>query len=117
MYRARIPLAAATVVLLTMIAALVSVRSTLSNAARAEVEKRVTRAPPTWPSLDLLRGIDLTNETAKMARDEELGAVFDKKDSDEQRQAAFVAVSARNGRLEALGRRADLVAVVGANGH
>ena len=48
---------------------------------------------------------------------EEFGAIFDKKGSDEQRQAAFVAVSARNGRLEAEGRKADLVAVVGANGH
>lgn len=117
MYRARIPLAAAVVVLLTTIAVLLSVRTTLSNAAQKEVEKRVERAQATWPSLDLLRGIDLTNETAKLARDDEFGAIFDKKGSDEQRQAAFVAVSARNGRLEAEGRKADLVAVVGANGH
>lgn len=117
MYRARIPLAAAVVVLLTTIAALLSVRTTLSNAAQKEVEKRVERAQATWPSLDLLRGIDLTNETAKLARDDEFGAIFDKKGSDEERQAAFVAVSARNGRLEAEGRKADLVAVVGANGH
>jgi hypothetical protein len=117
MYRARIPLAAAVVVLLTTIAVLLSVRTSLSNGVQREVEKRVERAQATWPSLDLLRGIDLTNETAKLARDEEFGAIFDKKSSDEQRQAAFVAVSARNGRLEAEGRKADLVAVVGANGH
>ncbi len=117
MHRARIPLAAAVVVLLTTIAVLLSVRTSLSSSARADVEKRVERAQATWPSLDLLRGIDLTNETAKLARDEEFGAIFDKKSSDEQRQAAFVAVSARNGRLEAEGRKADLVAVVGANGH
>lgn len=117
MYRARIPLAAAAVVLLTTLAVLISVRTTLSSAARGEVERRVERAQATWPSLDLLRGIDLTNETAKLARDDEFGAIFDKKGSDEQRQAAFVAVSARNGRLEAAGHKADLVAVVGANGH
>jgi hypothetical protein len=117
MYRARIPLAAAVVVLLTTIAALFSVRTSLSNAARAEVQKRVERAEATWPSLDLLRGIDLTNETARLARDEEFGAIFDKKSTDEERQAAFVAISARNGRLEAEGHKADLVAVVGANGH
>jgi hypothetical protein len=117
MYRARIPLAAAVVVLLTTIAVLISVRTSLTNAAHAEVQKRVERAQATWPSLDLLRGIDLTNETAKLARDEEFGAVFDKKGSDEQRQAAFVAVSGHNGRLEAAGQKADLVAVVGANGH
>ena len=117
MYRARIPLFAAAVVVLVTIAVLLSVRASLANSAHADVEKRVERAQATWPSLDLLRGIDLTNETAKLARDEEFGAVFDKKGSDEQRQAAFVAVSARNGRLEAEGRKADLVAVVGANGH
>ena len=117
MYRARIPLAAAVVVFLTTIAVLLSVRTTLSNAARNDVQKRVERAQATWPSLDLLRGIDLTNQTAGFARDDEFGAIFEKKSSDEQRQAAFVAVSARNGRLEAEGRKADLVAVVGANGH
>ncbi len=117
MYRARIPLAAAAIILLTTIAVLFSVRSTLAGASRSDVERRVERAQATWPSLDLLRGIDLTNETAKLARDEELGAIFDKKGSDEQRQAAFVAVSARNGRLEAEGHKADIVAVVGANGH
>ncbi|MCU1281787.1 MAG: hypothetical protein JWM53_5333, partial [bacterium] len=85
MYRSRIPLGAAVVVLLTTIAVLVSVRTSLTNAAHAEVQKRVERAQATWPSLDLLRGIDLTNETAKLARDEEFGAVFDKKGSDEQR--------------------------------
>ena len=117
MYRARIPLAAAAVILLTTITVLLSVRTSLGNSSQAEVQKRVERAQATWPSLDLLRGIDLTNETAKLARDDEFGAVFDKKGADEQRQAAFVAVSARNGRLEAEGHKADLVAVVGANGH
>ncbi|HEX4459111.1 MAG TPA: hypothetical protein VIA18_14135, partial [Polyangia bacterium] len=113
MYRARIPLAAAALIAVITIFVLVSVRSTLAGSGDTEVQKRVERAQATWPSLDLLRGIDLTNETAKLARDEEFGAVFDKKGSDEERQAAFVAVSARNGRLEALGRKADLVAVVG----
>jgi hypothetical protein len=117
MFRARIPLAAAVVILLTTIAVIVSVRASLGNTAQAEVQKRVERAQATWPSLDLLRGIDLTNSTAKLARDDEFGAAFEKKGSDEQRQAAFVAVSARNGRLEAEGKKADLVAVVAANGH
>jgi hypothetical protein len=116
MYRARILLAAAVAIGLTTIAVLLSVRATLGGAADAQLQRRVERAQATWPSLDLLRGIDLTNETAKLARDDEFGAVFDKRGSDETRQAAFVAVAARNGRLEAEGRKADLVAVVGANG-
>ncbi|HWE28272.1 MAG TPA: hypothetical protein VHB97_09735, partial [Polyangia bacterium] len=53
MYRARIPLAAAVVVVLTTVAVLFSVRTSLSTAARGEVEKRVERAQATWPSLDL----------------------------------------------------------------
>ncbi|HWE27789.1 MAG TPA: MXAN_5187 C-terminal domain-containing protein, partial [Polyangia bacterium] len=43
--------------------------------------------------------------------------VFQKAAGDEQRQAAFVAVSARSARLENEGHKPDLVAVVGANGH
>jgi hypothetical protein len=117
MYRARIPLAAAVVIALTTIAVLLSIRATLGNGAEAEVKNRAERAQATWPSLDLLRGIDLTNETAKLAREDEFAGLFDRKSVDEQRQAAFVAVSARNARLEAEGRKPDLVAVVGANGH
>src|SRR3954467_1506723 len=117
MYRARIPLAAAVVVVLTTIAVLVSVRTSLSNATHADVEKRVERAQATWPSLDLLRGIDLTNETARHARVDEFAGIFDKKGTDEQRQSAFMAVSGHNGQLEADGHKADIVAVVGANGH
>src|SRR5438445_9410799 len=117
MFRARIPLAAAAVILLTTIAVLFSIRANLSATAQNEVQKRVERAQATWPSLDLLRGIDLTNETAKHARVDEFGAIFDKKTTDEQRQAAFMAVSGHNGQLEADGHKADIVAVVGANGH
>src|SRR5262249_41402893 len=106
MYRARIPLAAAVVIGLTTIAVLLSVRATLGNRVETEVRKRIERAQATWPSLDILRGIDLTNETAQLAREDEFGALFDKKSVDEQRQAAFVAVSARNGRLEAAGHKA-----------
>jgi hypothetical protein len=117
MYRARIPLAAAVVIALTTIAVLLSIRFTLASGAEAETQKRVERAQATWPSLDLLRGIDLTNETAKLAREDEFGSLFEKKNVDEQRQAAFVAVSARNARLEEEGHKPDLVAVLGSNGH
>jgi hypothetical protein len=116
MYRARIPLAAAALIAVTTIFVLISVRVSLSGSAEAEVQKRVERAQSTWPSLDLLRGIDLTNETAKLAREDEFGALF-QKSGDEQRQGAFVAVSARSARLENEGHKPDLVAVVAANGH
>ena len=117
MYRARIPLAAAALIAVITVFVFVSVRSTLAGSGDTEVQKRVERAQATWPSLDLLRGIDLTNVTAKLAREDEFGTVFQKAAGDEQRQAAFVAVSARSARLENEGHKPDLVAVVGANGH
>lgn len=117
MYRARIPLTAVVVIGITTVAVLLSINATLSHKAEVEVQQRVERAQRTWPTLDLLRGIDLTNETARFARDDEFGAIFAKSSTDQKRQAAFVAVSARNARLAADGRKADLVAVVGANGH
>jgi hypothetical protein len=93
-----------------------SVGSTVTSASTRQVEATVDRAQATFPKLDLLRGIEATNETAKMAREDEFGDVFSRT-GDAQRQAAFVAVEARNARLAGLGHKADLVAVVGANGH
>jgi hypothetical protein len=116
MFRARIPLAAAAIVaILTAVVASI-VGSTVGKPTDEAVENRVGRAQQAFPKLDLLRGIELTNETARLAREEEFGEIFSKS-GDDQRQAAFVAVQARNARLEAQGRKADLIAVVGANGH
>jgi hypothetical protein len=116
MYRARIGLAAAAVVAILTAVVAMSVGSTVTTASTKSVESAVERAQAAFPKLDLLRGIEQTNETAKMAREDEFGEVFTKS-GDAQRQAAFVAVQARNARLEQAGHKADLVAVVGANGH
>jgi hypothetical protein len=117
MFRARIGLAAAVVVAVLTVAVTFSVGARL-NARAAETAMSLTeRAQLTFPSLDLLRGIELTNDTARMAREDEFADVLGKTGVDDMRQAAFVAVSARNARLESQGRKADLVAVVGGNGH
>jgi hypothetical protein len=117
MYRARIGVAAAAVVALLTVAVTISVGSSLNTVATQQVQGAAEHAQAAFPALDLLRGIELTNETARMAREEQFGDVFTKGSDDDKRQAAFVEVSARNARLDAQGRKADLVAVVGANGH
>ncbi len=116
MYRARIGLAAAAVVAALTAVVATMVGSTISGATQRQVEATVDRAQATFPKLDLLRGIEATNETAKMAREDELGDVFTKS-GDAQRQAAFVAVQARSARLGQQNHKPDLIVVVGANGH
>src|SRR3954470_13070584 len=115
MFRARIGLAAAAVVAGLTALVVSSVSGKIADATQKQVDSQVQRAQQAFPKLDLLRGIELTNETAKLAREDEFGEIFSK-GGDDQRQAAFVAVQARNARLETQGRKADLVAVVGANG-
>lgn len=117
MFRARIPLAAAAIIAILTAVVTSTLSATVSKATSSTVENRVARAQQAFPKLDLLRGIELTNLTSKLAREDEFGEIFSK-GGDDQRQAAFVAVQARNARLEQAGpRKADLVAVVGANGH
>jgi hypothetical protein len=117
MFRARIGLAAAAVVAVLTIAVVFTVGGTLTSRANQSVDSQTERAQSALPALDLLRGIELTNETAKLAREDEFADALGKAATDDARQAAFVAVSARNARLEQQGRKADLIAVVGANGH
>jgi hypothetical protein len=116
MFRARIPLVAAVIIAILTAVVASTVQSTAGKATQTTVENRIGNAQKAFPRLDLLRGIELTNETARLAREDEFGDVF-AKTGDDQRQAAFVAVQARNARLEQQGRKADLIAVVGANGH
>jgi hypothetical protein len=116
MFRARIALAAAVLVAALTAVVVSSLSSKLNEATKKQVESTVERAAAAFPKLDLLRGIELTNETSKLAREEEFGDIFSK-NGDDQRQAAFVAVQARNARLEQAGRKADLIAVVGPSGH
>jgi hypothetical protein len=123
MFRARIGLAAAAVVAgLTIVVAL-AVSSSLGSAIQDQVRQTTERAQKALPALDRLRGLELTNDTARLARDNELPAdaqladALGKSSVDDLRKAVFLAVEARNDWLAAQNRRADLVAVVGSNGH
>jgi hypothetical protein len=117
MFRARIGLAAAVLIAGLTAGVMGWMSATISTTTNHQVEAVVTRAQQAFPTLAMLRGIELTNETAKLAREDEFGAIFAKPSVDEQRNAAFEAVQVRNARFEAAGRRADLIAVVGPTGH
>ncbi len=115
MFRARVGLAAAAVIAVLTGVVFTSVASSIDKSTTGLVDSRVERAQQSVPKLDLLRGIELTSETQKLAREDDLGEVF-AQSGDAQRQAAYSAVQKRNAGLEAAGRKADVVAVVGANG-
>jgi hypothetical protein len=121
MFRARIGLAAAAVVAALTIVVAMAVGASLTNAVQQQVRQAAERAQSAFPALDRLRGVELTNDTARMARDTDfpdasLADALAKGSVDDVRQAAFLALETRNGRLDKEGRRADLVAVVGTNG-
>lgn len=117
MYRIRVPLVASLVLaILTALLASNFFRSgqkVLNDAADHEVE----HAQKGLPILDLLRGVELTNLTVALAREDEMGDALSKPTIDLKRQAGFAAVQARNARLESEGKRADLMLLVGLNGH
>jgi hypothetical protein len=123
MFRARIGLAAAAVVAgLTVVVALM-VGSSLGSGIEQQVRQTTEHAQAAFPALDRLRGLELTNDTARLARDNDLPADAQLSDAlaksgvDEQRKAVFLAIEARNDWLAGQSRHADLIAVVGPNGH
>jgi len=68
MFRARIGLAAAAVVAgLTIVVALM-VGSSLTGAIQQQVRQTVEHAQSAFPALDRLRGLELTNDTVRLAR-------------------------------------------------
>ena len=115
-YRARIPLLTVVVVLVVTAVAVSMVRSKISSTVERQTRANVERALKAFPSLELLRGIDLTSEVNQLAHEEEFGEIFAKPSVAATRQAAFVALQARNARLESQGRKADLLAVLGVQG-
>jgi len=123
MFRALIGLAAAAVVAgLTVVVAMM-IGSSLGSGIESQVRQTTEHAQAAFPSLDRLRGLELTNDTARLARDNDLPADAQLADAlakggvDDMRKAVFIAIEARNDWLVGQNRRADLIAVVGPNGH
>ncbi len=115
-YRIRIPLLTGVMVLVVTALAASMVRSKITNTVESQTRANVERALKAFPSLDLFRGIDLTSEANRLAHEDEFSDIFTKPTVDATRQAAFVALQARNARLETQGRKADLLAVLGPQG-
>jgi len=115
MYRARIALAVAIVIAALTGVSAWTIAAKIASATQASVDAEVIHAQQAFPKLELLRGLELTNVTSAMAHEDEFSQALSKT-GDAQRNAAFVAVQARNARLEGKGRKADIIAVVGANG-
>jgi hypothetical protein len=116
-FRARIALAAAVVILAGTVLSATLAGSILRDSARMAVSQRVTEAQEAFGALERMRGIEVTNDAVRFAREDESAQVFDKGAGDPQRQAAFNAVEVFNARLSKDGHKADIVALLGANGH
>ena len=117
LFRARIALAAVVVVLAGTVGSALLAGNSLKETASTAVSARVSEAQEAFASLERMRGIEVTNDAARFAREDESAQIFDKPAGDPQRQAAFAAVEVFNTRLAKDGHKADLVAILGANGH
>ena len=115
-FRARIAFVAAVLILVGTGLTATLAGSALKQSSQQAVETRVTEAQEAFAALERMRGIEVTNDAARFAREEESAQVFDKS-GDAQRQAAFAAVEVWNARLDKEGHKADIVAILGANGH
>ncbi len=117
LFRARIALVAALVIIGGTVLCATIAGSALKSSAVDGVSARVNQAQEAFASLERMRGIEVTNDAARFAREDESAQVFDKAAGDPQRQAAFAAVEVFNTRLSKDGHKADIVAILGANGH
>jgi hypothetical protein len=123
-FRARIALVAAVVIVLATALIAAVAGSQMKESVRSSIDERVSEAQQAFGSLERMRGIELTSDSARLARERETAEVFERAAGDAQRQAAFAAVEIWNARLtkESRGtpggeRKADMVALLGKNGH
>ena len=117
LFRARIALVAAFVIIGgTVLVALIAGGSLKKDAFDA-VSSHVQQAQASFGALERMRGIEVTNATARFAREDETTKIFEQPAGDPQRHLAFAAVEVYNARLATEGHRADIIAVLGANGH
>ncbi len=116
MHRMKIGLAAALVMLLVTLGVYASLTRTFRADGAAEVEREVGRAERGLAEIGRLRAADAAMQALERARRPTVIAVFDKADETSRREAAFVECEALNGGLEKEGRKAAIVAIVGADG-
>jgi hypothetical protein len=116
MHRMKIGLVAAVVMLLVTIVFYLSITKSLQTGAIAEVEADVLRAERAFAEIGRLRASDAAMQALERARRPNLVAVFDRADETARREAAFIECEALNTGLQNEGRKAAIVAILGADG-
>ena len=116
MYRIRIGLIAAALILVATAFLFLWVTSDMKAAATKDANDKVLRAEKVYKDISQLRSLDLANFAAERGRKPSVVAVFDKTEDTALRQAAFDECEKLNGDLEREGRKADILAILNSNG-
>jgi hypothetical protein len=116
MHRTKIGLIAAGLLLALTVIFYSTVTSTLTSSATKEVEGQVTRAQLAHQQLSRLGGLDLSNLAVERARRPGVLAALGRGDETGRRTAAFEECEAINADLQKESRKADMVAVLDAQG-
>jgi hypothetical protein len=116
MYRIRIGLIAAALILVATAFFFLWVTSDMKAAATQDVEEKVSRAQLVYQKISRLVSLDLANLAAELGRKPAVVAVFDKTEETALRQAAFDECEGLNAALEKKQRKADILAVLNSTG-
>jgi hypothetical protein len=116
MYRIRIGLIAAALILVATGFFYHSVTSDLKAAATKEAEDKVSRAQWVYQRISRLVSLDLANLAAERGRAPGVVAAYEKTEETALRQAAFEQCESLNSTLEKEHRRADILALLSAQG-
>jgi hypothetical protein len=109
-------LVAAGVLIASTLGIYATVKGDLDRTATAAVEQRVQRAEQLFQQLARLEAFDAANFASERAHRPSIAAIPSIGDETERRKAAFTEVEAINATLEKDARRADIVAVLDAQG-
>ena len=116
MYRIRIGLIAAALILVATVFFFLWVTSDMKAAATQDAEAKVSRAQLVYQKISRLVSLDLANLAAELGRKPAVVAVFDKTEETALRQAAFDECEGLNAALEKEQRKADILAILNSTG-
>jgi len=116
MYRIRIGLIAAALILVATVFFFLWVTSDMKAAATQDAEAKVSRAQSIYQHISRLVSFDLANLAAERARTPAVVAVFDKTEETALRSAAFEECEVLNAALEKEHRKADILAILNSTG-
>ena len=116
MQRMKIGLIAAVVLACLTAVFYVAITDSLKATVRQNVESRVARAQRIYRDISQLNGLKLANLASAYARQPAVLAVFEKAEPAARQQAAYELCEAQNQQLKQDGRKADIVAVLDAEG-